>query len=201
MLTLKVKRCLVMGVTPRASLRQRGPVAKTLQGAVVGPGTSFLPFSYCFLPTQADAPHKPFPSLAAQRPGTVLRSLFPHKSRSGGCCAACPSAARGAPCTRCPPRQPTSLPERFWQGSCIKSQLRLGCGFNTFPFIPPPPQVISNIYPNQGHSTAAARGATALMDASARLGCALPSRPHCRLLGYQEPTDYPDFQWPKRVWL
>lgn len=46
-------------------------------------------------------------------------------------------------CTRCPPRQSTSLPEeRFWQGSCIKSQLRLGCGFNTFPFIPPPrPQV------------------------------------------------------------
>jgi len=170
----------------------------TLQGAAVALGTRFLPLSYCFLPTQPDAPQKPFPSPGAQRPGAVLRSLFPRQSCSGGCHAARPGAARCAPRTRCPPRQPTGLPEeRFWQGSCIKSQLRLGCGFNTFPFIPPPPQVISNIYPNQNRSTAAARGAAALVAASARL----PSRPRRRLLGCQEPADYPDFPWPKRVWL
>lgn len=181
-----------------AGIRRRD----ALQGAVMALGTRFLPFSYRFLPTQADVPLKPFPSPAAQHPSVVLRSFFPHKSRSGGCRAACPGAVHGSPYTRCPPRQPTGLPEeRFWQGSCIKSQLRLGCGFNTFPFIPPPPQVISNIYPNQSRSTATARGATASRDASARLGCALPSRPHRRLPGCQEPAAYPDFQWPKRVWL
>lgn len=201
MLPLHVKRCLVTGVTPRASLGQRGAIAGTRCRELHCPGDSF-PSSYRFLPTQADALHKPFPSPAAQRPGTVLRSLFPHKGRSGSCRAACPGAARGAPRTRCPPRRPTGLPEeRFWQGSCIKSQLRLGCGFNTFPFIPPPPQVISNIYPNQSRSTAAARAAAASRDAPARRGCAQPARPHRRPPGSQEPADYPDFQWPKRVRL
>lgn len=76
-------------------------------------------------------------------------------------------------CTHRPPGPPTSLAEeRLWQGSCIKSQLRLGCGFNTFPFIPPPhPQVNTKLlHPKQSRSAAAAGGARAVPEVSPRLG-------------------------------
>lgn len=111
--------------------------------------------------------------------------------------AAQAAAALPAPALLAPAAPPGNRPACQRRGFGKEAASNHSCGWDVVsilsPSFLPPPQVISNIYPNQSRSTAAARAAAAAVDAPARRGCTLPSRPHRRLTGCQEPLTTPAF--------
>lgn len=114
--------------------------------------------------------HTPFPSPAARSPRVVLRCLFLHRSCSGGCCAACPSAARGVPAAL-----PGNLPACQRRGFGKEAASNHSCGWDVVSILSPSflllvPRLIPSTYPNQSRSAAAAGGARAVPEAPAQLG-------------------------------
>lgn len=139
--------CTVQGVASQASLRQ-GEATTVVRSTHCPHAKDPLPITPPLSSYAGRCPILPYPTCSSQVLIWFLEPLpIPELLRA-------PSAPPG------------DLPacQRFWQESCIKSQLRLGCGFNTFPFIPPPPHVVSSSYPKQA-------GSAVLPAAVLLLGC------------------------------